>query len=279
MGYSINKTYALGDGEGSIYTTSPNRYIILHETATEVPAVNNAKYEKRAWDSSSAYVQFIVGDGGQVFQVGEPGYVAWGAGQVANSQAPVQIELARTRNAEQFKKDYATYIQLARDYANIYGIPKTLDAGGAGTPGIKTHFWVTNNLWGDHIDPVRSYLQPYWGITQQQLANDIANGVNSVNPTKPAPSGAVSGGSTFPGFTAEQASFTVGDQPILVRVGQPGLWARKGDYLYPNDTIYYDGYKNQDGLVWVHYIGNTGDDLFLPTHPSGTANNLWGTFK
>lgn len=276
---SINKTYALGDGEGSIYKTSPNRYLILHETATEAPAVNNASFEHRTWNSNGAYVHFIVGDGGAVYQVGEPGYVAWGAGQVANSQAPVQIELARTRNADQFKKDYAAYIELARSMADQYGIPKTLDAGGAGTPGVKTHKWVTDHIWGDHTDPVQSYLQPYWGITQQQLANDVANGVGSVAPSKQPPKGAVSGGSTFPGFTPEQGAFTVGDQPILVRVGQPGIYAPRGNYLQPGDKIFYDGYKNQDGLVWVHYTGYSGDDLFLPTHPSGTANNLWGTFS
>lgn len=271
----INKDYALGAGEGSSQRTA-NKFIILHETATEAPAKNNAIFEKNNWASNETYVQFIVGDGGHVYQVGEPGYVAWGAGTFANANAPVQIELARTRNKEQFKQDYAAYIQLAREMADKFGIPKTLD-----TPdnGIKTHNWVSQNYWGDHTDPVKSYLQPYWGITQGQLASDLANGVGNVNVSggsTPAHHGNYS--STFPGFTPEKAHFKVGDAPIQVRVGQPGLSAAKGGKLYPGDVINYDGWKNQGGYTWVHYIGNTGDNLFLPTHPTGSANNIWGTF-
>lgn len=278
--YPINYDYMLGDGEGSIYYTSPNKYIILHETATEASARNNASYFKNNWSVTNTYVTDVVGDGGIDYKVGSWGYVSWGAGQVANAVSPVQIELARTRDEAQFRKDYATYISLARDAANYYGIPLTLDGGGAG---IKTHRWVSDNIWGDHIDPVDSYLQPYWGITHAQLASDLANGVNAsqVAPSTAAPTQPVSHNvSTFPGFTPEIGTFTIGDQPIAVRQGQPGLYAPISGTLQPGDPgIIYDGYKNQDGYVWIHYIGYDGSDLFLPTHPSGTPNNLWGTFS
>ena len=169
--YEVNTTY--NQMRSSMRTN--NRFIILHETGTYAPAVNNAIYFNRAWQTSQSYTAFIVGDGGKVYQVSPTGYVQWGAGQYANVNSPVQIELARTTNRAQFQKDYVAYIQLARDMARKYGIPLTLDTAGNG---VKTHKWVTDNFWGDHTDPY-GYLAS-WGISKAKLANDIANGVNEV---------------------------------------------------------------------------------------------------
>lgn len=170
--YQIDSTY--NQMRSSMRTN--NRFIILHETGTYAPAVNNAMFFNRAWESSQSYTAFIVGDGGKVYQVSPTGYVQWGAGQYANVNSPVQIELARTTNKAQFEKDYVAYIQLARDMAKKYGIPLTLDTAGNG---IKTHKWVTDNFWGDHTDPY-GYLAS-WGISKAQLANDIANGVDGID--------------------------------------------------------------------------------------------------
>lgn len=170
--YQIDSTY--NQLRSSMRTN--NRFIILHETGTYAPAVNNAIFFNRAWESSQSYTAFIVGDGGKVYQVAPTGYVQWGAGQYANVNSPVQIELARTTNRAQFQKDYVAYIQLARDMAKKYGIPLTLDTAGNG---IKTHKWVTDNFWGDHTDPY-GYLAS-WGISKAKLANDIANGVDGID--------------------------------------------------------------------------------------------------
>lgn len=168
----INHTYDLADWQGSSQTAI-NDYIIMHDVGAESGAAANANYLRNNWQS--AYTQFVVGDGGQVFEVGEPGYVSWGALN-ANPYSPVQIELGRTYNRDQFIKDYTAYINVARYYAKQYGIPLTLDAGGAGTPGVKTHNWVTENIGGSHVDPY-GYLAS-WGIGYNQFASDIANGVN-----------------------------------------------------------------------------------------------------
>ena len=168
----INHTYDLADWQGSSQTAI-NDYIIMHDVGAESGAAANANYLRNNWES--AYTQFVVGDGGQVFEVGEPGYVSWGALN-ANPYSPVQIELGRTYNRDQFIKDYTAYINVARYYAKQYGIPLTLDAGGAGTPGVKTHNWVTENIGGSHVDPY-GYLAS-WGIGYNQFASDIANGVN-----------------------------------------------------------------------------------------------------
>lgn len=181
MSYTINKKFSLGANEGSSQVAN-RRYIILHDVGAESGARANAAYFKNNIAAEVAYTAFVVGDGGKVYQVGEPGYVQWGAGSVANANSPVQIELGHTRDPEIFKKDYATYVELARDMAKKYGIPTTLDAGGAGTPGIKSHLWVTKHIWGDHTDPY-GYLAR-WGVTKGKLAADLARGTTGVKPAK-----------------------------------------------------------------------------------------------
>ncbi|MHC5552260.1 peptidoglycan recognition protein family protein [Carnobacterium maltaromaticum] len=177
--YTIDTTYQLTLNEGDS-RRAVNKFIILHEVGTESSAVNNAIYMKRAWSTNGAYTQFIVGDGGKVYKVGEDGYVSWGAGSYVNANAPVQIELARTFSAEQFKQDYAAYVNLARDYAIKYGIPLTLDDGNMYTNGIKSHLWVTQNVWGDHTDPY-GYLARF-GVSKEKLAADLRTGINAEMP-------------------------------------------------------------------------------------------------
>jgi len=172
--YTISKKYAFGASEGASQRTS-SRFIILHDVGAESGAAANASYFKHNWSTAQTYVAFVVGDGGKVYQVGEPGYVQWGALD-ANPYSPVQIELGHTTSKTQFKKDYAAYVSLARDMAKKYGIPLTLDTGGQTTKGIKTHLWVTNHFGGDHVDPY-GYLKRF-GITKEQLAKDLKNGVS-----------------------------------------------------------------------------------------------------
>lgn len=166
--YTIDTTY---NQTRSTQRTS-NQYIIAHETATYATARENAQYMNWSWNSNEAYTAYVVGDGGHVYQVSPDGFVQWGAGGVANSRSPVQVELARTKNAAQFSKDYAVYVNLLRDKAKKYNIPVTLDGAGNG---IKSHLWVTNNLWGNHSDPY-GYLAS-WGVSQQKLAADLRTGL------------------------------------------------------------------------------------------------------
>ncbi len=181
--FNINYDYQLSTYEGDSRTAYP-WYIILHESGNQNDiydsdaVLHEVQYMKNNY--ANAYSTFFVGGGGQVYQIGEPGYVAWAA-LGGNPYSPVQIELARTTDKATFNNDYRTYINLARYYANQYGIPLTLDEGYAGTKGIKTHQWITNNYGGDHQDPY-GYLSS-WGITYQQLAHDLMYGVDSPQPT------------------------------------------------------------------------------------------------
>ena len=183
MSYPINKKYALSGSQGDSRIASKN-YIIIHDTGNDAnkgsnSAGNEASYMKDHY--SAAYTHFIVDDK-SIYQVGEPGYVAWGALD-ANPYAPMQVELAHVDSQARFNESYKRYIWLIRKYATKYGIPLTLDGSGKG---VKTHQWVTNNYGGDHVDPY-GYLAK-WGISKSQLAKDIKNGLggsSSTTPTKP----------------------------------------------------------------------------------------------
>ena len=270
--YSVDNTYQLGINEGSSQRTN-NRIIIAHETGTTAPAVNNAAFMKRTWNTNYAYTQYVVGDGGKVYHVGADGYVSWGAGTWGNANAPVQVELARTTNDAQFKVDYAVYVNLLRDSANKFGISTDLDTG----YGIVTHKWITDNVWGDHQDPY-GYLASH-GITKGQFAQDLKTGLpengsgtntTPINPVKPTPNA---------NEWAENWHFKNGNQPIQARLGTPSLSEPYAGKLPAWTTIYYDRVAVRDGYVWCHWTTNNGDSVWMPVHPVGTANNVWVSFN
>lgn len=274
--YSIDYTYAFNANQGSAQLAT-HSFVIMHEAGLEAPGRNIAANMKNNYTPYTAYSTFVVGDGGRVYQVGEPGYVSYAAGN-ANGYSPVQIELQRTYDKATFAKNYATYIELARDYAKKYGIPLTLDAGGAGTPGIKSHLWITQNIWGDHVDPY-GYLASM-GVSKAKLANDLAKGTTNVgggnttptNPTKPT---TPSNSNVPAGFTPENGTFVNGDTPIMNRIGAASFNAAQGGYLPAFASWKYDSWKRVGNYVMIHHVYN-GVHVFLPVRYNSAA---WGTFK
>lgn len=271
--YSIDYTFAFNANQGSAQLAS-HSYIIMHETAAEASGRDVAANMKNNYTPYTAYSTFVVGDGGKVYQVGQPGYVAYAAGN-ANGYSPVQIELQHTYDKVEFAKNYATYIELARDYAKKYGIPLTLDAGGAGTPGIKSHLWITQNIWGDHVDPY-GYLASM-GVSKAKLANDLAKGTTSVDGSNSTPTNPTTpNNSNIPaGFTAETGTFVNGDTEIMNRVGAASFNAAQGGYLPAYSSWKYDSWKRVGNYVMIHHVYN-GMHVFLPVREGSVA---WGTFK
>ncbi len=277
--YTVDNTYALGTYEGSSQPTT-GKMIVAHSTANiDASAANNAAFEKRTWSSNGAYVTAIAGDG-IIYNVGAPGYMSWGAGPSANSLAPVQVEMEESSNAAKQRRIYNTYVAYIRDMADKYGIPKTLDDGSLA--GIKTHNWA-NNYFGetDHTDPYGALARI--GVNQTQFRTDLMYGVSgnpttNTTPSTSTPATSSNSGKMANGFTAESGTFVNGDTPIKVRY-LAGTDAPRAGMLPAYTSIKYDSYVNYDGYTWVHYTGYNGDDLYLPTHPTGTANNVWGTFK
>ncbi|KRL95584.1 DUF5776 domain-containing protein [Levilactobacillus hammesii] len=173
MGYSLNRSYELGTNQGASAKAS-HQYIIAHDTANENnkeigSGKNEASYMRDHWQN--AYTHAIVDDK-EIYIVGTTGYVAYGAGSPANERSPFQVELAHVDSQKRFNESYKRYIWVIRYYASKYGIPLTLDGSGNG---IKTHKWISDNLWGDHQDPY-GYLAK-WGISKAQFAKDLKNGV------------------------------------------------------------------------------------------------------
>jgi|GEM_PF-3019380 len=168
-----DKTFLLGPGQGSSQKAS-NQYIVIHDTANDNnqgdnSAENEASFMHNNWQN--AYTHAIAG-WDKVYLVGEPGYVAYGAGSPANERSPFQIELSHYSDPAKQRSSYINYINAVREQAKVFGIPLTLDGAGNG---IKTHKWVSDNLWGDHQDPY-AYLTRI-GISKDQLAKDLANGI------------------------------------------------------------------------------------------------------
>ena len=165
------RQYELTSSQGSNQRATP-KYIILHDVGSRATGQQAASFMQRTANSNQAYTNFIVGNGGTVYLMKQPGTVSWGAGTTANQNAPVQIELGQTSSVATFRRDYQAYVALARDMAGKYNIPLTLDQGRAGTKGIKSHRWVSQHIWGDHQDPYE-YLARF-GVTKQELVDDLA---------------------------------------------------------------------------------------------------------
>lgn len=177
MSYKLSKKYALSASQGASQKTS-GRMIVVHSTANiGASAENNASFEKRTWYSNGAYVHFIAGDG-VVFQVGEPGYVAWGAGQTANALAPVQIEMEETNDHAKFLRIVQTTAELVKDMAKKYNVPLTLDS--SSSTGVKTHKWCANR-WHetDHTDPYTYFNRMGYG--KNAFAKALTDGKTAVN--------------------------------------------------------------------------------------------------
>lgn len=256
---AINTSYELADGQGDTRVAA-GRLLIAHSTAdTDATAANIAQYFKNNLDTVQAYTHFAVDDQ-QACMVGTPGYVAWGAGAVANILAPVQIELCEFSDRTRALAAYRNYIELIRMYADKYGINKTLDDSNRNN-GVKTHNWVSRNLGDtDHTDPV-DYLASI-GITQAQFASDIANGtgastvVTNVPNVQPSPAPII-----------KKVNVTYGMRPIglaflppVTNIGSgangfAGLPTRSHDFLYikvDHGSMKYRVKTNEDGwLPWV----------------------------
>ena len=179
MGYSLNHSYELAANAGDNRKAS-HQYIIAHDTGNDNnkgigSAKNEASYMRGHWQN--AYTHAIVDDQG-IYIVGTPGYIAYGAGSPANERSPFQVELAHVDSQMRFNESYKRYVWVIRYYAKKYGIPLTLDGAGNG---VKTHKWVSDNLWGDHQDPY-GYLAK-WGISKSQFAKDLKNGVGGTAST------------------------------------------------------------------------------------------------
>ncbi|WP_083669586.1 DUF5776 domain-containing protein [Viridibacillus sp. FSL H8-0123] len=175
MTYNIENQIIVGLPSIALTTKS---YVVAHESGnpnntSEKALENELAFMKRNY--KNAFVSHWVGAGGRIVQLAPVGKLQYGCGPKGNPHSYAQVELARTWDKEQFKKDYAAYIWLLRKLAKDAEISIALDGTGKG---VKSHKWITNNLGGTtHVDPY-SYLASM-GITEAQFKKDIMNGLDS----------------------------------------------------------------------------------------------------
>lgn len=176
MSYSIEKRLMAGLPN---YALTSVKYVIAHESGNPNNCGPNALENEIAYmnrNKVNAFTSHWVGGGGKIVQVAPVGKLQYGCGPKGNPLSYAQVELARTNDKEQFKKDYAAYIWLLRELGKEACIPVVLDGTGNG---IKSHRWITENLKGTtHRDPY-SYLASM-GITEEQFKLDIKNGLEEV---------------------------------------------------------------------------------------------------
>lgn len=161
------------------------KYVIAHESGNGNNTGTNALENEIAYmnrNKANAFTSHWVGGGGRIVQIAPVNRVQYGCGPKGNPLSYAQVELARTNDKEQFKKDYAAYIWLLRELAKEAGIPVVLDGTGNG---IKSHRWISDNLKGtNHRDPY-SYLGSM-GISEAQFKLDIKNGLEEVKEVQEA---------------------------------------------------------------------------------------------
>lgn len=176
MSYTIEKRLMSGLPNQALKAV---KYVIAHESGNGNNTGPNALENEIAYmnrNKAEAFTSHWVGGGGRIVQIAPVGRLQYGCGPKGNPLSYAQVELARTSDKKQFKKDYAAYIWLLRELAKEAGIPVVLDGAGNG---IKSHRWITDNLKGTtHRDPY-SYLASM-GISEAQFKLDILNGLEEV---------------------------------------------------------------------------------------------------
>lgn len=237
--------------------TTANKYVIAHESGNPNNVGPNSlegevKYMQGQAAQGGAFTSHWVGSGGKIVQIAPVGYIQYGAGGIANPLSYAQVELARTNNADTFKKDYAAYVWLLRMLAAECGIPQTLDKTGNG---IKTHLWVTNNLGNtDHTDPY-AYLNS-WGISNAQFATDIANGLGTPTVTVTAAEVVTAGPVRNPvsyNAVVTSGGYSVDSKPW----GEDGAenWGQTdnilGNSIYVYEENYSGEYANAYQVGWI----------------------------
>lgn len=173
MSYVIEKQIMSGLPNQALVAV---KYVVAHESGNSSNTGPYALENEIAYmnkNKANAFVSHWVGGGGRIVQVAPVNRVQYGCGPKGNPYSYAQVELARTSDKEQFKKDYAAYIWLLRKLAIEAGIPTKLDGSGNG---IKSHRWIADNLGGTtHKDPF-AYLKSM-GISEAQFQQDIKNGL------------------------------------------------------------------------------------------------------
>lgn len=243
------------------FNTNNIQYIVIHDVGAKSTAKNNVDYFSGGNRGASAHY-FV--DDTSIWQSVEDKHGAWHCGDGGNkyginNQNSIGIEMCLpsgtvTAKTEQNTLELVKYL-MAKYNVSANKVVRHYDASRKNCPG-------------------QFNLDGKWTRWNAFKAKLVAK-PKPVAPVAPKPKPTT----TIPkGFTAEKATFTVTtNDGIQVRKGAHGLNAPKAGILKKGQSIKYDSWASKDGYIWVHYVGNSGDHLFLPVRQVG--KNAWGTFK
>lgn len=244
------------------FNTNNIQYIVIHDVGAKSTAKNNVDYFSGGNRGASAHY-FV--DDTSIWQSVEDKHGAWHCGDGGNkyginNQNSIGIEMCLpsgtvTAKTEQNTLELVKYL-MAKYNVSASKVVRHYDASRKNCP-------AQFNLDGKWTR---------WNAFKAKLTAKPTP--KPVAPPKPKPTT-----TAIPkGFTAEKATFTVTTSDgIQVRKGSHGLTAPKAGILKKGQSIDYDSWASKDGYIWVHYVGNSGDHLFLPVRPVGKS--AWGTFK
>ena len=250
--------------------------IVLHNDEGSQNA-NSAFYKRwlETHDPEKGYAHYYVADDG-TYQAEKDENCAWHCGNTVGNRDYIGIEICQSKgNEATFKANEQRAFKLAYDLCKKYGIAITVD----NFP-LHKELSATScprrslELHGKSSVALKKYF------VEQVLKFGEATAKPVAKPTPPKPVTPKSKPTTTipKGFKAEKATFTVTtNDGIQVRKGSHGLTAPKAGILKKGQSINYDSWASKDGYIWVHYVGNSGDHLFLPVRPVGKS--AWGTFK
>lgn len=175
FGVVLNDRYKLDEDEGSKEGVVSNDMIIMHSSHIEtehssVSASILALNMKNNWRN---YYTHAIAGYDDVYEIYDPGKVAWGAGPRANAHAVYQIDLAIYDDHDLALLAYHNFIRMIIEMAQKYHVSLTLDGN---TPfGVKSHFWVAQNIGGisgSFQDPYE-YLKNKLNISKEQIQKDL----------------------------------------------------------------------------------------------------------
>lgn len=137
-------SYTPGRGGNTI------RWILIHYTATNASAANNAAYFANGGNGASSAHYFVDG-GGTIYQSVAEGDTAWHAGNWYVNQRSIGIEVV-SAGQDFTESEIGELGWLVRDLMNRYGIPESR---------VLRHYDVPTIAQGDTIDPWKRCPAPY----------------------------------------------------------------------------------------------------------------------
>lgn len=244
------------------FNTNNIRYIVIHDVGAKSTAKNNVDYFSGGNRGASAHY-FV--DDTSIWQSVEDKHGAWHCGDGygkygITNQNSIGVEMCLPSGTVTAKTEQNT-LELVKYLMAKYNVP---------TDRVVRHYDASRKNCPAQFNKDGKWTR--WNAFKAKLtAKPVA--------VAPKPKSKATATTTIPkGFKAEKATFTVTTSDgIQVRKGSHGLTAPKAGILKKGQSINYDSWASKDGYIWVHYVGNSGDHLFLPVRPVG--KNAWGTFK